>query len=127
MPKSFYQRIVCIGKKINSTQGENMRKCILSTIICSSLFVVLSSSAILASEGEMFLPESLEARTQMAAGEKTLTVFIEEDDPKKAVELLNQTNAHYAEQGWYLFSVNPYNDSSFEGFFVTYQKKTMVF
>ena len=104
-----------------------MKKCILSTVICTSLLVLLSSSAILAAEEKMLLPESLEARSQMAAGEKTLTVFIEEDNPKEAVKLVNQTNAKYAEQGWYLFGVVPYNDSSFEGFFVIYQKKNLVF
>ena len=104
-----------------------MKKGILSIVICLSSFVLLSSSAILAAEGEMFLPESLEARTHMAAGEKILTVFLKEENPEKAVELLNQTNVKYAEQGWYLFGVIPFNDSSFKGFFVTYQKKNLVF
>jgi len=92
------------------------------------LFAAISVSSGYAADPGMLLPESLEARTKMAADKKTITIFIAEEDPKIATELLNTSNAEYAKQGWELFNITSFIDSgNFEGLFITYQKKLMIF
>ena len=72
-------------------------------------------------------PESLEARAEMAASKKTLTIFIEESNPEKATELLNNTNDAYAKRGWTVFSIHPFmKNGDFEGFFITYEKNLLT-
>lgn len=72
-------------------------------------------------------PESLEARAEMAASKKTLTIFIPESDPEKATELLNNTNDAYAKKGWTVFSIHPFMENGdFEGFFITYEKNLLT-
>lgn len=105
-----------------------MNRLILTAITLIFLCAGLGISSGNAADKGMLLPESLEARTKMAADKKTVTIFIEEDDPKRATELLNTSNAEYAKQGWELFSITSFIDSGdFEGFFITYQKKLMIF
>ena len=105
-----------------------MNRLFLTTITLFFLFAGLSVSSGNAADQGMLLPESIEARTKMAADKKTVTIFIEEEDPKIATELLNTSNAEYAKQGWELFSITSFIDSGdFEGFFITYQKKLMIF
>lgn len=95
-----------------------------------SLFLLFSgiSQAIAASsEPAPLLPESLAARSEMAANQKTLTIFIREKDPAKATTLLNNSNDDYAKKGWSVFSILAYNtDEDFQGFFVTYQKTLVI-
>lgn len=94
-----------------------------------SLFFLFSSigSAVASSEPAPLLPESLAARTEMAASQKTLTVFMKEKDPNKATEQLNKSNDEYARKGWTVFNILPYiHEEDFQGFFVTYQKNLII-
>ncbi len=105
-----------------------MYRLILVTIALSFLFAGISASLTSATEQGMLLPESLEALSKMAADKKTLTIFIEEDDPKRVIELLNTSNGEYAKKGWEVFNITPYlRNGDFEGFFITYQKKLIIF
>ena len=90
------------------------------------LFPVIASAAS-SSEPAPLLPESLAARTEMAANQKTLTVFLKEKDPNKATELLNKSNEEYGRKGWTVFSILPYvHEEEFQGFFITYQKTLII-
>lgn len=72
---------------------------------------------------EPLLPESLAARSELAVDQKLFTVFLEEDDPVKLTELLNNTNDEYAQKGWAVFSITSYvHNGDMDGMFVTYQK-----
>jgi len=106
-----------------------MRRLLLSCIAAVLLiFGTGSIDQVFAAEPGMLLPENLEARSQMTANKRTVTILIKEEDPKVAVELLNQSNAEYARKGWEIFSINTYiTNEDFEGFFVTYQKMRVVF
>jgi len=76
---------------------------------------------------EPLLPESLAARSELAATQKIITVFLEEDDPVKLTKLLNNTNDEYAEKGWSVFSIISYiHNGDMDGMFVTYQKGLSV-
>ena len=76
---------------------------------------------------EPLLPESLAARSELATTQKTVTVFLEEDDPAKLTKLLNNTNDEYAKKGWSLFSIISYiHNGDMDGMFVTYQKGLSV-
>ena len=69
------------------------------------------------------LPESIAARSEIAPVEKTITVFIKEDDPVKLTALLNESNEKYAQKGWSVFAINTYTDNGdVDGFFVTYYR-----
>lgn len=91
-----------------------------------ALFVFMSgvgTANYASSEPAPLLPESLAAKDEMAATQKTITVNIEEDNPKKAIKLLNDSNSEHQKKGWTVLSIIPYTeDGDFEGFFVTYQK-----
>ena len=105
-----------------------MNRFILTAITLSFLFTGMNSSLHAATDTGMLLPESLEARSKMAADKKTVTIFIAEEDPKRITELVNTSNEEYAKKGWELFNITPYHDNGdFEGFFITYQKKLMIF
>lgn len=96
-------------------------------LLCCTLF--FSNQAIAASpaKAETLLPESLAARSELAAPQKTLTVFLEEDDPDKLTQLLNKTNEEYAQKGWSVFSILSYlHNGDMDGIFVTYQKGLSV-
>lgn len=96
------------------------------TLFCFILTSVLSSYSLADDQG-MLLPESLAARSQMAADTKTVTIFIETDEPEEVIKLLNSSNGEYAKKGWKLFSIIPFTDGGdFEGCFVTYQKKLIT-
>jgi hypothetical protein len=114
-------------KSDGSLSGGKMKN---YCFVCIALFLLFSgtSQAGAASlESAPLLPESLAARTEMAANQKTLTIFIREKDPLKATILLNNSNDDYAKKGWSVFSILPYNaDKDFQGFFVTYQKTLVV-
>ena len=76
---------------------------------------------------EPLLPESLAALSELAATQKTFTVFLEEDDPAKLTQLLNNTNEEYAQKGWSVFSIISYvHNGDMDGMFVTYQKGLSV-
>ena len=98
--------------------------------VCMALFLLFSGTTPTpagASEPAALLPESLAARTEMAANQKTFTLFIHEKDPEKATTQLNTSNDDYAKKGWSVFSILTYNsDSDFQGFFVTYQKSLAI-
>lgn len=100
------------------------------SLISLALFAFLTGSTSVnaaSSEPAPLLPESLAAKSEMAANQKTLTLFLEERDPKKATILLNSTNEEYAKKGWSVFNILTFNtDEEFRGFFVTYQK-TLIF
>ncbi len=91
------------------------------------LFSGISQAGAASSESAPLLPESLAARTEMAANQKTFTLFIHEKDPEKATTQLNKSNEDYAKKGWSLFTILPYNtEREFQGFFVTYQKSLVI-
>ncbi|MBU1566230.1 MAG: hypothetical protein KJ630_11485 [Proteobacteria bacterium] len=97
------------------------------------LFSGISPAGAASSEPAPLLPESLAARNEMAANQKTLTVLVREKDlekaadPEKAIPLLNNSNDAYAKKGWSVFSILPYyNDGEFQGFFVTYHKSLII-
>jgi len=78
-------------------------------------------------DAEALLPESLAARSELAATQKTFTVFLEEDDPVKLTKRLNNTNDEYARKGWSVFSIISYlHNGDMDGIFVTYQKELFV-
>lgn len=86
-----------------------------------------SSSAGNLNEPSPLLPESLAARSEMAASKKTVTIFLSEDDPEKATGLLNLSNDDYAQKGWTVFTIQPYiQDGDFDGFFVTYERSIII-
>lgn len=90
------------------------------------LFPGLSLAASNSEPGPL-LPESLAARGEMAANQKTITVFLKHDDPEKLAEIVNTSNSEYAKKGWTVFAISPYmNDGDTEGVFVTYQKKLVI-
>lgn len=94
-----------------------------------SLFLLVPAIASAASSSEPapLLPESLAARSEMAASQKTLTIFLKEQDPDKATEILNKSNEEYGRKGWTVFSILPYmHEEDFRGFFVTYQKNLII-
>lgn len=95
-----------------------------------SLFCLLlnfNSADAASSEPAPLLPESLAARAEMAASQKTLTVFIKEENPEKATLQLNTSNDEYARKGWNVFSILAYtHDGDFNGFFITYQKNLIL-
>lgn len=99
------------------------------TAICSIfiLFSSLSPDWVYSSQQTPLLPESIAARGEMSASQRIYTIFLKEDDPEKAAQLLNTANDEYARKGWSVFSIIPYIEGSdFEGFFVTYQKNLMI-
>ena len=105
-----------------------MNRFILTAITLSFLFTGINVPVCSAADSGMLLPESIEALSKMAADKKTTTIFIEEEDPKRVTELVNTSNAEYAKQGWELFNITPYIKSGdFEGFFITYEKKLIIF
>lgn len=86
-----------------------------------------SAGAASSSEPAPLLPESLAARTEMAASQKTLTIFLKEKDPEKATLQLNNSNDDYGRKGWTVFSILPYiHEEEFQGFFITYQKNLII-
>lgn len=90
-------------------------------------FLPSSMMAASPSNAAPLLPESLAARSEMAANQKTVTVFLEEDDPAKLTKLLNNTNDEYAQKGWSLFTINSYiHNGDVDGLFVTYHKGLAV-
>lgn len=87
--------------------------------------VNLASAA--ASEPVLLLPESLAAKAEMAANQKTTTIYILEKDLDKATSLLNDSNDDFGRKGWTVFSILTYNVSGdFKGFFITYQKNLVT-
>lgn len=94
-----------------------------------SLFLLVPAIAFAASSSEPapLLPESVAARSEMAASQKTLTIYLKEKDPNKATDLLNKSNEEYGRKGWTVFSILPYmHEEDFQGFFVTYQKNLII-
>lgn len=93
------------------------------------LFFSTSStvSGATSSEPAPLLPESLAARAEMAANQKTLTVFIEKDDPEELTALLNSSTEEYAKKGWTVFTITPFTKGGdVDGFFITYQKSLII-
>ncbi len=75
----------------------------------------------------LLLPESLAAKNEMAANQKTLTIFVREKDPEKATSSLNTSNEEYGKKGWTVFGILPYHDDGdFHGFFITYVKSLII-
>lgn len=53
------------------------------------------------------------------------TILVENDSPAAALQQLNKLHGDMAEDGWELYSVFEFvDDEDFEGFFVTYKKKS---
>ncbi len=98
--------------------------------VCIALFLLFSGinpASAAASEPAPLLPESLAARTEMAASQKTTTIYILEKDIEKATSLLNDSNDDFGKKGWTVFSIITYNVSGdFKGFFITYQKNLVI-
>ena len=73
------------------------------------------------------LPESLAARSEQAATQKTHSVFLKEDNPEKLTELLNTSNEEYAKKGWSVLTIISYTrNGDVDGLFVTYHKGLAV-
>jgi len=103
-------------------------KTLLTTLLVA-LFFLAGTGVTIATSAEKapLLPESLAARAEMAASQKTITIFFKEDDPKKATINLNDSSSEYAQKGWTVFSIIPFMENGdFEGFFVTYQKNLIL-
>ena len=103
-------------------------KSLLTTLLIA-LFLLSGAGVSIATSAEKapLLPESLAARAEMAASQKTITIFFKEDDPEKATKKLNESNSEYAHKGWTVFSITPFvENGDFEGFFITYQKNLIV-
>ncbi len=91
------------------------------------LLSVISQAGAASSEPAPLLPESLAAKNEMAANQKTLTTFILEKDLEKAIPLLNDSNDDFGKKGWTVFSIVTYNVSGdFKGFIITYQKSLVI-
>jgi hypothetical protein len=102
-------------------------KHLLTCITTLSLVIVCLTVAKPHAEETPLLPESLAARSEIAPVEKTLTVFLKEDDPVKLTALLNTSNEEYAQKGWSVFTITAYTDNGdVDGFFVTYSKGLTV-
>ncbi len=100
-----------------------------SLLILCFLFLLLPGSSLAASNSEPapLLPESLAARAEMAANQKTTTVFLKQDNPEELARLINSSTADYAQKGWTVFAIYPYiHGSDTDGVFVTYQKKLVI-
>lgn len=83
----------------------------------------LGSSA----EPAPLLPESLAARAEMAANQKTLTILVMAEKPQELTALLNSSTEEYAKKGWTVFTITPYTkDGDVEGIFITYQKSLII-
>ncbi len=96
-------------------------------VFCLLLWVLFlvpySTMAASPANSEPLLPESLAARSEIAANQNLFTLFLEEDDPVKLTKLLNNTNDEYAQNGWSVFSILPYlHNGDMDGMFVTYEK-----
>jgi len=92
-------------------------------LLCSGISPADAASA----EPALLLPESLAAKKEMAANQKTLTIFVREKDPEKATSILNTSNEDYGKKGWTVFGILPYNDDGdFHGFFITYMKSLII-
>lgn len=101
----------------------------ISVILTLLVFLACSSSIQAASSAEPapLLPESIAARLEMAASQKTLTIFLKEEHPEKATQKLNTSNEEYNKKGWTVFSILPYvHNEDFGGFFITYQKSLII-
>ena len=110
------------------TTGGTMKNLRFISIALFLLFLEISpAGAASLSESASLLPEHLAAKAEMAANSKTVTIFINEKDPEKALVLLNTSNDNYAKKGWSVFGIFPYiHTSDFQGFFVTYQKSLII-
>lgn len=94
-------------------------------LLLISIFPPLSFAT--TSEPAPLLPESLDAMGEMAANQKTLTVFIQDEKPEKLTELLNSSTEEYAKKGWTVFTITPYTkDGDVEGFFITFHKSLVI-
>ena len=103
-----------------------MKRLILTALTICFLISTVAPSIVAANQ-PLLLPESLKARSQMAADKKTVTIFIAEEDPNKVTELINTSTTEYAQKGWELFTIFPFTENGdFEGFFITYQKKLII-
>lgn len=104
-----------------------MRYLLPSLFALLLLFPFPTLSPATQSEPAPLLPESLAARAEMAANQKTLTVFIKDEKPEKLTAQLNSSTEEYAKKGWTVLTITPYiNDGDVEGFFITYQKNLII-
>lgn len=99
-----------------------MKKLLTFLTVVSLTLQVSQMNAAYAAESDL-LPESIEGRSEITPAEKTLTIFIKEDDPEKLTALLNKSNQEYGTKGWSVFAITPYtSNGDMDGFFVTYCK-----
>lgn len=104
-----------------------MRYLLASMAVLLLISATPATAPAASSEPAPLLPESLAARAEMAANQKTLTVLIEKEDPKELTELLNSSTEEYAKKGWTVHTITPYtNDGDVDGFFITYQKSLII-
>ena len=82
-------------------------KYVLCLLICFLFLFPNFTMAASPSNAEPLLPESLAARSEIAANQNLFTIFLEEDDPAKLTKLLNNTNDEYAQNGWSVFPLSP--------------------
>lgn len=107
--------------------GDTMKNIMPLIFFFSMLLTCSIAFAAGSSEPAPLLPESLAARAEMAADQKTVTIFFLQEDPVKATAQLNASNDEYAQKGWNVFTIIPYvKDEDFKGFFVTYQKNLIL-
>lgn len=86
------------------------------------LFWSMQPSAIYGAPKMELLPENYK---EVQVGTKTITIFLEEDDPEELAMKATVIHKEYARDGWLLLQITPYvDDEDTEGLFLTYQKKT---
>lgn len=98
---------------------------LLSKWIILTVVLLISSFVAHGAYGQpkkKLLPEHYK---QVQTGSKTVTVYLEEDDPKELASKASLLHEQYAREGWLLFLITPFVDGEdTEGLLLTYRKKT---
>ncbi len=70
------------------------------------------------------LPEHFK---EVQTGVQTVTVYLEEDNPKDLAQKATRLHEQYAREGWLLFKITPFVDGEdTEGLLLTYRKKSQA-
>jgi hypothetical protein len=87
------------------------------------IIAMLVSGSVLAQKPGRAQPEDFTKHNTLYDITPAKTMFVEEDEPEVAIELLTAMHDSQAKMGWRVFSVNTYiKNEDFRGFFVTYVK-----
>ena len=89
----------------------------------SLVVAMLISGSLLAQSGGNPQPEDYTKHKSLYDIAPAKTLFVEEDDPEEAIQILTVMHDDQAKLGWRVFSVNTYiKNEDFRGFFITYVK-----